>query len=159
MTRGELISTEPLRDDCDLFATKPCPLSLKLRPCLTALDTLRKTEDGTALSSRTSRLFSPRSIRAISSSMENAPSALCFGKPLVRQAGERGSSDLVSMLCNVLMDSLFLCLSTGGGGGGCLGMTKSPLATDLLGPDGRLEARGGGASKLPRRGGDSTGFE
>ncbi len=92
--------------------------------------------------------------------MENPPSALCFGKPLLRKAGESWSSDLVSTLCSVLMDSLFLCLSIGGSGGGCLGMTKSPFATDLLGAIGRLEARGGGASKLPRGGGDdSTGFE
>jgi len=36
---------------------------------------------------------------------------------------------------------------------------KSPLTTDLLGAVGRLELRGGGASKLPRKGGDSMVFE
>lgn len=72
-------------------------------------------------------------------------------------------SDRASKLCMVLIDSLFLCLSTGGGGGGCRGAMKSPLATDLLGADvvvdeavGLLEALGGGTSKLGRKDGEDS---
>lgn len=140
------MSIAPFEDD---LPAEVSARSLKLLPCLTAFETFRSTE-GAVPSLGGFLTESPLMIRAISSSMENPPSRLCFGSAALRRAGDNRGSSMVPK------DSLFLCRSIDacGGAGGARGAVNSSLGMLLLTALFRLEARGGGASILVLVGGD-----
>lgn len=135
MVIGELISGAPFEDD---FPAEFRPRSLKLLPCFTAFDTFRKTDVG----GPSPRLESPRIIRAISSSIENGASILCVRKDGLLNAGDCVGSDVPNDSCPLWP------IDAGGGTGGARGAVNSSSATGLLWAPGRLDARGGGTSRL-----------